>query len=440
MQSCQDYHSAYVRLAYAIGCSRRLHTLAFTVATLDADFLAALCLGWHPEVQAGAPTETHSHTECGANNNTNAGTESEKELQTTFQTAPQADCGISSQTRGCSALSEVGGSLHTLRMVNTGICCAGMAQLAKALGRGCLPMLTQLDLSGNLVLDEVVHNISQVISGGHLLHLHLSDCGLSPGGAIHIIDSTTISPGLCTLNLANNVLGPTIIPALTQMLLHSRVRHLNISHTAMGPSAMDHTFFAALRCNTILEHLEVCGNRIGDPGGVGLAAVLAHRLAPVGPSDHADPHRPSHRHVDPCIPCGARRDNLCAFEAGDFRWPVQFPSVQAYAAACVYQPETVAACSLFALDLSKNRLSAVSGFALCCALAGEDVARHISLVQGRFGPSATELASDPRSNPFPEWNALSPCDWLPASLSARILARVAHSGEASPAFLLQLKY
>ena len=63
----------------------------------------------------------------------------------------------------------------------------------------------------------------------------------------------------------------------------------------------------------------------------------------------------------------------------------------------------------------------------------------MALVQSRA--SDPELSLDPRTDPFPEWNALNASDWLPTTITSPMLEDVLSEwGEVSPHFCLQLKY
>eukprot|EP01010_Urceolus_cornutus_P000914 NODE_1421_length_927_cov_184.714123_g1097_i0.p1 GENE.NODE_1421_length_927_cov_184.714123_g1097_i0~~NODE_1421_length_927_cov_184.714123_g1097_i0.p1 ORF type:complete len:178 (+),score=38.03 NODE_1421_length_927_cov_184.714123_g1097_i0:310-843(+) len=111
-------------------------------------------------------------------------------------------------------------------------------------------------------------------------------------------------------------------------------------------------------------------------------------------------------------------ENVSASTLSQFRWPLS-SGLDAIMRASTAPPPCRPALRLCVIDVSKNRLSAISGFALCSALAGQSLDPHSEIIQSR----ALAFEELDKVDRFPGWNSLNSSQLMPPPPSEQAAGR-----------------
>eukprot|EP01012_Entosiphon_sulcatum_P058589 TRINITY_DN826_c0_g1_i2.p1 TRINITY_DN826_c0_g1~~TRINITY_DN826_c0_g1_i2.p1 ORF type:complete len:548 (-),score=59.12 TRINITY_DN826_c0_g1_i2:1280-2923(-) len=295
--------------------------------------------------------------------------------------------------------------LRTLVFTHGSVTGFGVSYIGDFLLRNAAPQLSRLSLRSN-PLGDITGAITSYFGSQTctLTELDLFDCDISVSSACTVLQEVGRNRTILKLSLARNMLGSQLLPSLIALLKENEtLRCLDLSAISFGSEAITPELRECLtKCS--LEELRISGNRLGDRGGVMFAEIIQAQLKE----------------------CCAPSDFITASK---YRSRCYLPTQHAVAACVAIQQRMTPKCRLAVLDVSQNRLSAISAFAIWSALMGEDISRHKGLVELRM----IGFNERSRCDPFLAWNTIPVSHWVPTRASNEVSDVQLH-GEASPHF------
>ena len=146
----------------------------------------------------------------------------------------------------------------------------------QALGRllSTSKSLTELNISGHLLVDPGIDYISNGLKQSTLQHLDISYCAVGSNGAYHIADALCDNSSLRDLMLGGNEIEDQGASAVAEMLTRNHsLDNLNLQECSITPIGARH-LARALIVNSALETFDLMENEIGDQGADAIAQML----------------------------------------------------------------------------------------------------------------------------------------------------------------------